>query len=404
MFNIFKQYKGLRKELYVLFFGRTVTSLGAMIQPLLTLILSSKLHLDAASIALLLLFFSLIGIPATYLAGYLADRYSKRNLIIIFDIITVVCYVVCGFIPMGTMSIFLVFIGSLFAQMEHPIYDAFVADLSSNENREKAYSLNYLGMNLGFVLAPTLGGMLFEHHLYLVFILSGLATLSSTILIYLLIKDVHSDFNDNVIFEHDDKSIIKLLKKLKIIIYFILCNTLTHVIYNQSLFLLPLNLEYLHNGDTGAFIYGTLSSLNALIVCIGTPILTLLSYKIKDISKIMIGIMLYSISFVFFISEHRIIPFYYIHMFIFTIGEIFNTLGAQPYLTKRIPAHYRGRISGLSRMTSSICTGISQYIVGYCIDHLKMTYIWIFFIIVGIITLSCLLILKNKDMKEYPLL
>lgn len=56
MFKIFKQYKGLRRELYVLFFGRIVTSLGAMIQPLLTLILSSKLHFDAASIALLLLF------------------------------------------------------------------------------------------------------------------------------------------------------------------------------------------------------------------------------------------------------------------------------------------------------------------------------------------------------------
>ena len=37
---MFKQYKGLRKELYVLFFGRVMTNLGSMIWPMLTLILN----------------------------------------------------------------------------------------------------------------------------------------------------------------------------------------------------------------------------------------------------------------------------------------------------------------------------------------------------------------------------
>ena len=405
MFKIFNQYKGLRKELYVLFFGRTVTSLGAMINPLLTLILSSKLHFDAASIALLLLFFSLVGLPATYFAGYLADRYNKRNLIIVFDLITVVCYVACGFVPLGTTSIRLIFVGSLFATMEHPIYDALVADLSSTENREVAFSLNYLGMNLGFVLAPTLGGLLFENYLHIAFIISGLATLSSTILIYLMIKDVSRSQSDHDIYENsDEQGVWEFLSTKKIILFYILCTTIIRVTYGQSHFLLPLNLEKIHGGDTGALVYGTLNSMNAFIVTIGTPIITILATRIKDVSKLMMGQFLIMISYLFFVFNHNIVSLYYIHMMIFTMGEIVETLGSQPYLTRRIPARLRGRISSIVRLVPTICLSFSQYIVGYCIDHYEITYIWIGIVIFAGIGILLLYVLKTRDKKEYPLL
>ena len=38
-----QQYKNLSKEIYILFFGRVVTSMGSLIWPLLTLILKNKL-------------------------------------------------------------------------------------------------------------------------------------------------------------------------------------------------------------------------------------------------------------------------------------------------------------------------------------------------------------------------
>ncbi|MCI8582241.1 MAG: hypothetical protein HFH13_03790 [Dorea sp.] len=41
--NLLSQYKGLRRENYILCFGCLVTSMGSMIQPMLTLILSQKI-------------------------------------------------------------------------------------------------------------------------------------------------------------------------------------------------------------------------------------------------------------------------------------------------------------------------------------------------------------------------
>ena len=41
--KLLDQYRGLRREIYILFFGRIVTNLGSMIWPVLTMILSQKL-------------------------------------------------------------------------------------------------------------------------------------------------------------------------------------------------------------------------------------------------------------------------------------------------------------------------------------------------------------------------
>ncbi|MDY5846096.1 MAG: hypothetical protein SPJ92_06130, partial [Bariatricus sp.] len=44
--NLISQYKGLRKENYVLCFGRFVTAMGAMVRPMLTMILSQKFFIS----------------------------------------------------------------------------------------------------------------------------------------------------------------------------------------------------------------------------------------------------------------------------------------------------------------------------------------------------------------------
>ena len=41
--HFFSQYRGLRRENYVLFFGRIVTNMGSMVWPMLTMILNQKL-------------------------------------------------------------------------------------------------------------------------------------------------------------------------------------------------------------------------------------------------------------------------------------------------------------------------------------------------------------------------
>ena len=132
-----KQYMGLRKELYIIFWGRVVTNMGALIWPMMTLILKNKLGYSASEVATIMMILGFVQLPCTLIGGKLADRFSKRNIIIVCDLVTVVSYFICGFLPIDRKMIPLLAVAALFAQMEWPSYDALVADLSSVKDRER---------------------------------------------------------------------------------------------------------------------------------------------------------------------------------------------------------------------------------------------------------------------------
>ena len=186
----FSMYSHLPREIYVLAFGKVMTSMGALIWPMLTLIMSEKLGLNGQTIGLYMMIFSMFMGPFYLLGGKMADKYNKKHIIVTFDLIGNSLYFVCAVLPMSMTTLYLLAIASLFQAMEQPAYDALIADLTTYKDRERAYSLNYLSMNLGLVLAPTIGGILFNHYLSLSFFINGLADISSTLLLLIFIKNV----------------------------------------------------------------------------------------------------------------------------------------------------------------------------------------------------------------------
>ena len=160
--NHFSMYAHLPKEIYVLAFGKIMTSMGALIWPMLTLIMSEKLNLNGQTIGMYMMMFSMFMGPFYLLGGKLADKYNKKHIIVTFDLIGNSLYFVCAALPISMTTLYLLAIASVFQSMEQPAYDALIADLTTYKDRERAYSLNYLAMNLGLVMAPMLGGMLFH--------------------------------------------------------------------------------------------------------------------------------------------------------------------------------------------------------------------------------------------------
>lgn len=403
--KLFNQYKGLRREIYVLFFGRIVTNMGALIWPMLTLILKNKMGFSASSIATLLLVLSIVQLPCTMLGGRLADRFNKRNVIIVCDLVTVVSYIICAFIKVSMALILLCFVAGLFAAMEGPCYDALVADMSSSKDREKAYSLSYLGSNLGLVLSPTISGLLFENYLNIAFIINAVATLSSTILIYIYIKNLSATKTADDINEYEKSAgadtLIKVLQTRKVITFFLICGGFSSLIYAQFNFLIPLNLEYLYSAR-GAVYFGLLTSLNAAIVIIGTPIVSMLFSGTRDVTKVFIGEIFIVAALAMYIFIQGQLVMYFISMTIFTVGEVFTTLGKQPYLTRRIPDTHRGRISGVKHIIMLLFQAVGQKGVGALVDVSTYPYVWCAVSLVGIFTIGLYALLIAADKKEYP--
>lgn len=400
-----QQYKNLSKEIYILFFGRIVTSMGSLIWPLLTLILKNKLGYSATTIATLTMAMSILQFPMMLLGGKLADTLNRKWIIVICDLVTVTAYIICGILPLSNFSIALFYLAGVFATIEGPSYDALVADLSDSESREKAYSLQYLGMNLGLVLSPTIGGLLFENYLWLAFILTGLATLSSTILILLFIKRLSVEKKNISAYEEkrENESVFRILRERKALILYALVCGFGGIVYAQFNYLLPLNMENLY-GAKGATLFGMLTSTNALVVIIATPLITTFMSRLMDVRKIIIGESLIVIGlFGYRFVQGAIVP-YFILMIIFTIGEVFNTLGHQPYMTRRIPSTHWGRVNSFVNTVSGFCSGVGNIFIGKIVDTSGYDMAWLMVGILGAVAITLIVLLNLWDKRQFKLL
>ena len=359
--NIFKQYSGLSKSAYVLFFARLVTSMGSFIWPMMTLIMSLKLGYDEKEIALIFLIVSVVFLPGTIIGGKLADKFNKKKIIIIFDLISVIFFVLCALVEPGNLMLAFFCLAGLFATMEGPAHEALATEASLPKERDKFFSLTYLGFNIGFIVGAALGGFLITNHLSLAFIIDGATTLTSTILIILFVVPIkretikEEDKNKYEDAEHKDNS-IGILRRRKSIMYQILLVAITAFIYDQWVFIIPLQMAEIFGEVNGPLFYGFIASFNGFVVIIATPLLTYLFRKIFEIPKIITALVLYAVAYAFLINVEQL-PMFFVFIFLFTIGEILNSISFNPFLSRRIPSTHRGRINsyiGIFAFTGTI--------------------------------------------------
>lgn len=398
-------YAHLPKEVYVLAFGKIMTSMGALIWPMLTLIMSEKLNLNGQTIGMYMMMFSMFMGPFYLLGGKLADKYNKKHIIVTFDLIGNSLYFVCAVLPISMTTLYLLAVASVFQSMEQPAYDALIADLTTYKDRERAYSLNYLAMNLGLVMAPMIGGILFNNYLNISFFINGLADISSTLLLLLFIKNVKNTVRDSKIVNEYEKgeagSIFKVFSERKLFFLLFIISGIAAMIYNQFNFLMPLHMEEAFRGS-GAFKFGILASINAVVVVIGTPIVTKKFSGVTDVRIMYLGQLLESVGLAFFIFVNRYFVVAVVGIIIFTTGEIFGSISKTPYLTKRIPETHRGRVLSITNSCAGLIGILSNYVIGILIDYYTFHTVWSIIAAIGLFTMILYSIYLRMDKKAYP--
>ena len=403
--KLFNQYRGLRQENYVLFFGNIVTNMGSMVWPMMTLILDQKMGLSAGDIALLLMAGSILCMPASLVGGRLADRISKKKMILVGDMVSGTCYIGCGLLPLSYMTIGLIMLASIFQSIEGPAYNALIADITPTRDRDKAYSLLYLGANIGLMVSPTLSGILFKDYLWLAFIISGIAIGCSTPLIWFVVRHIDpvQEECEEAVYQkaRENESVWRVLLDNKPVLLFTVITALYFAAYNQFNFLMPLEMGRVH-GDSGAVIFGTVTSLNCIVVVIFTPLITGWFRRMPETVKMVVGRALLIAGYLVFILLLGRIPVYYAAIVLFTWGEIFNTLAEGPYESRRIPSSHRGRLMSVLGVAQGILLSLFEVGVGKVYDLAGSRGAWT--IVMATAGLSLLLSLRliRTDRREYP--
>lgn len=412
MKKLFTQYAGLKREIYILFFGKLVTAMGSFVWPMLTFFLTTKLGLSDGMSTLLIATASVLSFPAALLGGKLADRFSRKIIIIVFDCLTVSFYLLAAVLPLSIGTAALLFLAGLFQTIESPAYDALNADYSTSRQREKAYSLSYLGFNLGFIVGASLSGILFENFLRLSFCLNGLAILCSTMLITFFVHRKNAISEDTAAMEEnyseyelpvaENRSVFSVLKERPVLIWMLLIGCVASMPSNLVGILLPLQLK---DGlaEAGATLYGYLNSLNGFVVIAFTPIFTVLLRKLTEIPKCVTGLLLFIAGILLF-SAGNITGILFIGMFVFTLGEVITVLGSNPYTSRRVPASHRGRVGGINTVVHSVFSSVTQYVISFMLILTQDNYffIWLVFAAFGLAAAALYALMYKPDKQTFP--
>lgn len=398
--SLLDPYKGLPKTVYIIFVSRIINAMGMFIFPLFTLILSEKIGLNPAETGFWLMIMSFTFVPSSMIGGKIADHLGRKKPIIIFETLGAMLYIVCGFMPAGIEQVYVILGACFLFGLAEPAHNAIMADITTPETREGAFSLTYMGFNLGFAIGPVLGGLLFELDLYHWIFWGDAATLlMSLLLIAIYVPETFGQHKaavseDRILEQAVEGSTLSVLKSRPILIWFSLILLAYNFAYAQWGYLLP--LHSVKNFSDGAVFYGMMASVNGLIVIFFTPIVTRLLTGKRDLEKNFMGGVLYLLGFGGFAFATGKWMFL-LCCFVFTIGEIIVTISFMPFLANRTPASHRGRISAVVPLIMGTGRAFGPLIMGNIIQVSSIETGWK---VVGMVMVVGVFFMKVLDLSD----
>jgi len=402
--NLLSPYQGLPREVYIIFLARVVNAIGAFVWPMMTLILTKKIGLSTSEAGFWIAVSGLLSMPASLIGGKLTDTIGRKPVLLFCEGTAVLLFGACAFVEPSMPMVYMMMGAGVFFMMADPAHSSMIADLTTVENRAGAYSLSYLGFNLGFAIGPIIGGMLFENHLKWFFLGDSITGLASLALVFFFIKETILSQNEEINQAEleseasEEGSILAVLFRRPLLIWFALFALGYNFVYSQWGFLLPMHVEAMNPGE-GAALYGKLASLNGFTVILFTPLITKGFESVRETKKIVIGGIGYVIGFgmLGFVESKAA---FIIACFIITLGEIIVTISFMPFLANHTPASHRGRMNAVLPIVMGLGFTFGPLIVGNLIPRYAISGTWKIVAIIAIISTIAMQFLDQAEGKS----
>jgi DHA1 family tetracycline resistance protein-like MFS transporter len=110
-------------------------------------------------VSLILTTFSLFQFFTAPIMGRLSDSFGRKPLLILSQLSTFISFIILGF----SNSLIMIFVSRIVDGLlgsNYSIAQAYLSDISSEENRSKAFGLSGVAFGIGFLFGPAIGGFL----------------------------------------------------------------------------------------------------------------------------------------------------------------------------------------------------------------------------------------------------
>lgn len=372
----------INKDYILLLVGQFISKLGSGINSIGITLYVLRFDNPILGLGTLTLLLTIPWIIISPIAGTMADKYSKKFIIVICDILR-------GILSIGlfyTFNIYLfyliVFLLTILDVVFSPAISGFLPFIVVKEDLEKANSLYSGTGELANLIGPALGGGLVALlGVEGVFLINGISYIVSGISeIFIKNKGIDSEDRKEIKTEgklfidiRDAMDYIKENKNIGFIIGFF-------AIASMAFGGLPiLYLNFIKNNlMVSEEIYGLFMTLSGVGLLLGSFILPKLPKKWSSMDLMVRGVGVYGLLFLLFIG-YKFIPYNMLIFFIIGIITSFVNVSYGIFLQSEVEKSIIGRVFSLDMTISSITTLISILFITIVGDKLSDTILIIFF-------------------------
>jgi MFS family permease len=400
-------YRGLPRPVYVLFVATIMNGVGIFVYPFMVLLLTQHLGYSDAWTGAFMSVAALTYLPGSFIGGKLADKLGRKRVMVTGQLLASSMFVVCGFLGTSRLIPLFILLNLLFDGVTDPARSALMTDVTDASNRQASFSLNYLGHNLGFSLGPVIAGLFFWRAPSWLFFGNAIAATVSITFVALMVPESKPDQKAIEASYHSDSAekavrggLLKALGSRPRLLLLALFITFFSFAYSQSLFALPLYTTRLF-GERGATLYGSMMSLNAVVVVCSNAFLVMFLRKYHPLRNIALAVVLYAVGFSCMGLVSSPIWFYLLTV-TFTLGEVVDATNTHYYIANNTPMSHRGRFSAILPVIMGFGHGLAPLIGGQVSSRHGLGVLWIIVGITALIGAAGILGLYLTEPKDGP--
>lgn len=315
---------------------------------------------NATTLGLLLTSYSAMQFAFSSIWGKLSDKIGRKPLMILTMGGSCAALIVLG----TANSLFMLFVGRILSGIfaaNISVASAYVADVTTEENRAKGMGLIGAAFGVGFLLGPALGGILSPYG-YHVPILTA-AVLTAINMLYAAWRLPEPEKHHHVVPEEMVK--IKVLSHRPILklcsVYFIFTLAVTQL---EAIFAFFMMHRFNYDAMHVAYV---LALMALIMIAIQGGLIRILTQKYGENLLLISGALILTLAFIF-IPKSTTVALLLLPLGLASIGRGIGQPALMSLVSKKSPAHMKGAVMGTFQASASLGRVIGPLIAGFLYD------------------------------------
>jgi|GEM_PF-3270276 len=346
---------------------RIVAALGfAIFHPFLGIYLHEELNVSMTNVGLMLMITGIIGILSGPFGGSLSDRVGRKKLLALIYVIRAITFFgLAALVWYNQPFLFFILlwvVGAIMGSASHPILDAMIADIVPEKLRPEAYGIMKAGVNVGWAIGPSIGGLLFVWGYHVPLGITAVSLVIASSMIITLLPETRVVETT----KKKSRNTAKILKEDSHLVYFLIFFICMSLLRGQLSITLSMHLSA--NLNMGKPFIGLIYMVNAIMVTILQIPTMRYIVKFNPLLRMLVASLIYAAGY-FLVGQAGGLVMIIIAIVIITTAEIIESPTAAAYISSMAPSNEAGAYMGAHSMANLMGWLMGPMVGGLFLDN-----------------------------------